>query len=72
MPLYVALIEPESELVNVPAKVFRADMVKGSIDAALQNSPDTFNAIGRNVVADIFASTVIDGFVFKARCYQPR
>src|SRR2546425_7234146 len=32
MPLYIALIEPESELINVPAKVLRADMVEGAVN----------------------------------------
>jgi hypothetical protein len=31
MPLYIALVEPENELINVPAKVFRADMVKRAV-----------------------------------------
>src|SRR5438094_316920 len=53
MPLHIALIEPESELVNVPAKVLRADMVEGAVDTALQHGPDAFDAVGRNVVASV-------------------
>src|SRR5438105_4392332 len=53
MPLHIALIEPKSELINIPAKVLRADMVKGAVDAALQDGPNSLNAIGRNPVADI-------------------
>src|SRR5258708_24860061 len=37
---------------------------------SLQNGPDALNAVGRNAVADIFTSTVIDGFVREARCSQ--
>ena len=70
MPLHIALIEPESELVNVSAKVFRADMVESAIDTALQDGPNALDAIGRNAAPGIFASAVIDGFVRKARRAQ--
>jgi hypothetical protein len=59
MPLHIALIEPESELVNVPAKVLRADVVEGAVNAALQDGPDAFNAVGRNAVTRVFARPVI-------------
>src|SRR5258707_13423027 len=68
MPLNVTFIEPESELVNVPAQMLRADMVEGAINATLQNGPDALNAVSRNAVAHILASAMIDGFVFKTRC----
>ena len=57
MPLHVARIETERELVNVPAEMLGADMMESSVDAAFQNGPDAFDAIGRNVVADILACT---------------
>jgi hypothetical protein len=47
VPLHIALIEPESELIDVPAKVLRADMVEGAVNTALQDSPDAFDAVGR-------------------------
>src|SRR6266576_4412019 len=55
MPLNIALIEPESELVNGPAKMLRADMVEGAVDAALQHGPDASDAVSRNVVASVLA-----------------
>src|SRR5947208_6233257 len=70
MPLNVALIQPKSELVNVPAQMLRADMMEGAVNATLQNGPDALNAVGRNAVAHILASAMIDGFVFKTRCHQ--
>jgi hypothetical protein len=38
--LRIALIEPESELVNAPAKVLVADMVERAVDAAFQHGPN--------------------------------
>ena len=70
MPLHIALIEPKSELVNVSAKMLRANVVEGAVDATLQDGPDAFDAVGRNAIADIFASAVIDGFVRETRCSQ--
>lgn len=35
MPCHIAFIEPESELVNISAKVFLADVMERAIDAAL-------------------------------------
>src|SRR5258708_38401358 len=63
MPLHIALIEPESELVNVPAKMLRADMVEGAVNAAFQDGPDAFDAVGRNAIANVFAGLVVDRFV---------
>jgi hypothetical protein len=54
MTRHIALVEPESELVNVPAPVLRADVVEGAINAALQDSPNGLDAVGRNAIADIF------------------
>src|SRR6266849_10404329 len=45
-------------------------MMECAINAPLQNRPDAFDAVGRNVVADKFASTVVDGFMREARSAQ--
>jgi hypothetical protein len=61
VPRHIAFVEAESELVNVATEMLRADMMEGAIDAALQNCPNRFDAVGRNAVTNIFASLVIDG-----------
>ena len=53
MPSDVAIIEPEGELVNVPTKMLRADVVEGAIDTAFQHCPNAFDAVGCNAVASV-------------------
>ena len=63
----VAVIQPESKLVNVPARMVRADMVEGAVDATFQYRPDRFNAVGGNVAVDVglnvLACAVVDRLV---------
>ena len=63
MPRYIALVERESELIDVPAEVLLADVVESAVDAALQHRPNRFDAIGRNAVADVRACLVVDRFL---------
>jgi hypothetical protein len=51
MPRHIALVEPESELVNVTSEVLFADVVESAIDTALEHRPNRFDAVGRNVSA---------------------
>src|SRR5260370_15992915 len=65
MPLDMALVEPERELVNVAAKMLRTGVVIDANQAALQNRENALDAVGRYVVADELGSTVVDGFVIE-------
>lgn len=56
VPRDVSIIESERELVNVPTKVLRADMMIGAINAALQDSPNAFDAIRRRSVSRVSAA----------------
>ncbi len=59
-----ARILAERKLVNVAVKVLLAHEVVDAVVAALQQRPEAFDAVGMDaVVADIFASRVIDGVV---------
>lgn len=70
MPGNVTFVEAEGELVNVPAKMLWADMMEGAIDAALEDGPNAFDAVGRDAIAHELASAVIDGLVIKCECSQ--
>src|SRR5260370_30794984 len=66
--LHIALIEPECELINVAAEMLWADVMERAVDAALQHRPNALDAVCRHaVVADVFASAVIDGFTLEKR-----
>jgi len=61
----VALIQPEGKFIDVASKMFVACMVINAVNAALHNRENAFNAVRGHAIADIFASTVIDGFMSK-------
>jgi hypothetical protein len=63
--LYVPLVKPEGELINVAAKVFLAGMVVYADQAALENRENALNAVCGHVIADKFAFTVIDCIVIE-------
>src|SRR5579863_2700642 len=63
MPLHVALIEAERELVNVAVQVLIAGVVVDAVQTALQDRPDAFHAVRRDAIADILAGAVNDGLV---------
>src|ERR1700682_2468061 len=65
VPRDVPIIEPEGELVNIPAQMLRANVVEGSIDAALQDGPDAFDAVRRNAITGVFARAVVDRLVLE-------
>ena len=71
VPLHIALVEPESELANVTIKVLLADMVERTVDASLQQCPNGFDAVGRNVVANVLMGDVIDGFMLVPEVPKP-
>jgi len=67
MVLYVAFIEPKRELINVTIKVLWAGVVIDADQAALHNREDTLDPVRGHVVADKFASAVIDRFVVEGK-----
>src|SRR5436190_13971093 len=61
MPLHVAFIQAERELVNVAMQVLVAGVVIDAMQAALENCQNAFDAVRRHAVASIFSSAVNDG-----------
>src|SRR3990167_8571315 len=58
--LHVALVQAESELAHVPAKVLFAGVVIDAMQAALEDRPQAFDAVGVYVVPDVLARAVVD------------
>ena len=65
MVLDVALVQPERKFVNVAVKMLRAGVMIDANQAALQDSKDAFNPVGRYILAYVFASAVVHGIVDK-------
>jgi len=68
---HIALVEPESELSHVTVEVLLADVVECTVDATLQDGPNGFDTVGRNTIADVLASRVIDSRVPIVEVDQP-
>ena len=60
MALHVAFVQAEGELVHVPTKVLLAGMVVHAMQAALQDRPDAFDAVGVYAVPDVLSRAVVD------------
>jgi hypothetical protein len=63
MVLHIAFVETEGELIDIAAKMLRAGVVVDTNQAALQNCEHAFNPVRGDIIADIFASAMIDRFV---------
>lgn len=59
MPCYVAVIEPESEFVYVPTKMFLTGMMVDADDAAFQHCKNAFDPIRRDARTGKFARAVV-------------
>lgn len=70
MTLHLALVQPEGRLVDVAAKVLRADLVVDAYHATLEDRPDAFDAVHMDVPAHVLASGVIDGIVQEEQTAQ--
>src|SRR5579864_4726941 len=56
VPLHVALIEPERELVYIAMQVLVAGVVIDAVQPALQNGPDALDAVRRHaIIPDVLA-----------------
>jgi len=67
VPRHIALVEPESELVNVAAKMLRADVMERAVNPALQDGPDALDPIGCHVIPDVLSGAVHDALVLEQR-----
>src|SRR4029077_10035708 len=70
VPLDVAVVEPEGELVDVAAKMLRAGMVVDAGNAALHDGPDRFDAVGVDIAARVLASAVVDRVVAEEQAVE--
>jgi hypothetical protein len=64
MPLNVAFIEPESELIDVSGKMLRSDVMIGAVDAPFQDGKDAL--VGRCIAPRELRRAVIDGLIGEA------
>jgi hypothetical protein len=65
MQLDVALVQPEGELVNVPAQMLRAGVMVDAENAPLHDREDALDTVGRHVAAHELAGAVIDRLVIE-------
>ncbi len=76
VPANVAVIQPERKLVDVPAYMVWADVVEGSVDTALQDRPDGFDAVNVNVAInvqpDVLSIGMVDRLVTEEEAVRPR
>src|SRR5260370_851349 len=63
----MAIVESKLKLGKVQRQIFLADIVIDAHDPALQKRPEIFHVIGMDDAANVFALTVIHGFVRQAR-----
>jgi hypothetical protein len=67
VPLDVAFVKTESELIDITVHMLRANMMECAVDSTLKNSEEAFNAVRCDTVANKLASAVIDGLMYKPR-----
>jgi len=65
MPLDIAFIETEGELIDITVHVLRADMVESAINAALENGKETLDPVRCHVATNELGSPMIDRLVGK-------
>src|ERR1017187_2173155 len=58
---HVSLIEPKSEFIHVPLCVLLAELVKSSVEPALENRPNALNAVRVRHAVDELLGAVIYG-----------
>lgn len=63
MPLHVAVVQPEDELIDIPAKMLWIDVVINAMQPALENTPNALDVVGAHAVADILTRRVLDRLV---------
>jgi hypothetical protein len=58
--VYVAIIEPKREFINVPTQMLPADVMIDAVQSALQNSPHALDRVDTGVVADEFTRAMVN------------
>src|SRR5574337_920292 len=71
MAFHVAHIQAKRELVNVAMQMLLGNLMIDAIDAALQNSPDAFDAVRADAVLTVLSRCVIDAIVAKEQAIKP-
>ena len=59
----VAVVEPPLQFFEVAVHMLGAHLVERADDGALEQAPDTFNAVGVDVADDPFLGTMVDGLM---------
>lgn len=60
MTLHVTFVEAKGELINVTVQVLVAGVMIDTMQPALHDGPNAFDAVGRHTIADVFASAMDD------------
>src|SRR6202035_4985845 len=63
----VSFIEPESELINIAAKMLWAGMMINTMQSAFENRKNAFNPICSDIVANEFPRFMIDRFMLESQ-----
>lgn len=63
VPFHVSVIQAEGEFVNVPGKVLFADLVVNSVQAAFQDRPHAFYAVGAGHAAHVLIGRMVDALL---------
>ncbi len=67
---HITLIQTEGKFIDLAAQMLGAGVMIDAMQATLKNGKHTFHTVCGHVIADIFASAVIDGSVFDARTFD--
>lgn len=64
--LHVAVVQSESELVNVAGKMFRAGVMIDANESAFQHGPHRFNAVGADTVPHVLTCAMVYRLMLEA------
>jgi hypothetical protein len=67
---FATIVVTELKLREVEREILRADMMVRANDSALEQRPETFNAVGMNLTANVFVLGMLHGFVFITQSVQ--
>jgi hypothetical protein len=66
----IASVQAERNLVNIAAKMLRANVVPCAIDAPLQQCPNTLNRVRVDLASRILPAAMVDGAVIEPKAVQ--
>jgi hypothetical protein len=61
--LDIPFVQPPCKFAGIASKVLRADVMKGSVQSALEHSPDALDAVSAGRASRVLASGMINRFV---------